>query len=408
MGRRKRNPNHRKLTVPFIKTVKPEAARTLYWDTKRPGLALSVESTGHKAFKLIYNFNGRSRWYTIGPVTKLGLKEARLIANELVAEVGRGKDVQAERQTARSADTFEELAGRYREEYAMLRNKSWRQADTLVHTHLVPKWANIPGHEIARADVRAVFNKVTHAGSPVLANQVLAAASAIFSWALKNEVGGIETNPCSGIDRNPTKSRERVLSDRELPGFLAAFEDAGLVRSSALRLILLTGQRPGEVRHMRWQDIEDGWWTLPGDLDGSWPGTKNGQTHRVWLAQPAREILIDLNDGQGEGFVCPGSRGRAISGLDEAMRAICNNLGVNEKVTPHDLRRTHGTTITSLGFTREQMNRLQNHKEGGIGSVYDRHSYADENRRIQEAVAAQIMGFVIPPQAEEPLKVVAF
>ena len=90
------------------------------------------------------------------------------------------------------------------------------------------------------------------------------------------------------------------------------------------------------------------------------------------------------------------------------MRAICNSLGVNEKVTPHDLRRTHGTTVTSLGFTRDQMNRLQNHKEGGIGSVYDRHSYADENRRIQEAVAARIMGLVIPSQAEEPLKVVAF
>ena len=404
MGRSKSDPNHKNLTVPFIKTVKPGAARTLYWDTKRPGLALSVESTGHKAFKLIYNFNGRSRWYTIGPVTKLGLKEARQIAREKMADV----DVQAERQAARSADTFKELADRYREEYSKLRNKSWRQADTLVRTHLVPRWAKLPAHEIARTDVRAVFNKVTHAGSPVLANQVLSAASAIFSWALKNEVGGIDINPCLGIDRNPTKSRERVLSDRELPRFWAAFDDAGLARSSALRLILLTGQRPGEVRQMRWQDIEDGWWTLPGDPDDSWPGTKNGQTHRVWLAQPAREILSDLNEGQDDGFTCPGSRGRSIRGLDEAMRAICNSLGVNEKVTPHDLRRTHGTTITSLGFTREQMNRLQNHKDGGIGSVYDRHSYANENRRIQEAVAAQIMDLVITTQAEEPLKVVAF
>ena len=55
------------------------------------------------------------------------------------------------------------------------------------------------------------------------------------------------------------------------------------------------------------------------------------------------------------------------------------------------LRRTNGTTITALGFGRDAMNRIQNHKEGGIASVYDRHEYADENKRVMEAVAAHIM-----------------
>jgi hypothetical protein len=59
-------------------------------------------------------------------------------------------------------------------------------------------------------------------------------------------------------------------------------------------------------------------------------------------------------------------------------------------VTPHDLRRTHGTRITALGFGRDAMNRIQNHKEGGIGSVYDRHRYSAENQKIMEAVAADI------------------
>ena len=55
-----------------------------------------------------------------------------------------------------------------------------------------------------------------------------------------------------------------------------------------------------------------------------------------------------------------------------------NKIGIvtPDKVTPHDLRRTHGTMITGLGFSREQMNRIQNHREGGVGSIYDRHSYA--------------------------------
>jgi integrase len=72
------------------------------------------------------------------------------------------------------------------------------------------------------------------------------------------------------------------------------------------------------------------------------------------------------------------------------MRTICAKLKV-ERATPHDLRRTHGTTITSLGFGREAMNRVQNHKEGGIADVYDRHEYADENKQVMEAVAARIL-----------------
>jgi hypothetical protein len=63
-------------------------------------------------------------------------------------------------------------------------------------------------------------------------------------------------------------------------------------------------------------------------------------------------------------------------------------------LTPHDLRRTNGTTITALGFGRDAMNRIQNHREGGIASVYDRHQYAEENKRVMEAVAARITALV--------------
>ena len=72
------------------------------------------------------------------------------------------------------------------------------------------------------------------------------------------------------------------------------------------------------------------------------------------------------------------------------MRDICKRLGVL-RATPHDLRRTHGTTVTALGYGRDAMNRVQNHKEGGIASVYDRHQYADENKRVMESVASRLL-----------------
>jgi integrase len=165
------------------------------------------------------------------------------------------------------------------------------------------------------------------------------------------------------------------------------------IHGVALKVLLLTGQRPGEVIHMRREHIVDGWWQMPGKAVPAlkWPGTKNGEPHRVWLPAAVQAMLKDLDPEAKTGFVFPGVRGATISKVNETMQAICASLGITEKVTPHDLRRTHGTTIASLGFGSEAMNRIQNHKDRGTGSVYNRHQYATENKRIMEAVAVRIL-----------------
>jgi integrase len=244
---------------------------------------------------------------------------------------------------------------------------------------------------INRGDVKALM---AHIKAPIAANQTLAAVSAIFTWAVKEEV--LPSNPCKLVARNPVKSRERVLSDSEVPKFWLAFDDAGLIAGTALKVILLTGQRPGEVAQMRREHIRDGWWEMPGEPVPplGWPGTKNAQAHRVWLSAPVRAILSEMApDDAAVGFVFAGPRGGSVHGLDTAMRAVCRKIGA-ERATPHDLRRTHGSTITALGFGRDAMNRIQNHIEGGIADVYDRHRYEQENKRVMESVAAKIMALV--------------
>ena len=148
----------------------------------------------------------------------------------------------------------------YVERYAKKRNKSWPQADALVRRYACPRWGKLQAASIARADVRAMMGRIE---APIVANQMLAAVSAVFCWAVKEEI--LAANPCKLVERNATRSRERVLSDSEVPRFWSAFDDAGLVASSALKMILLTGQRPGECAHMRREHIVDGWWQMPGD-----------------------------------------------------------------------------------------------------------------------------------------------
>jgi integrase len=382
----KRAARKQRLTELTVRKLRPERCAYLVWDTLQRGLAFRVQPTGSRAWVCVYSRHGKPRWLHLGDANAIGLADARQLAAEAMLQVARGKDPAAERKAERGAGTFADLAERYVELHAKKRNKSWRQADALVRRYLLPRWGKLQATSITRADVKAVMGRIER---PVLANQVLAAASAIFSWAVKEEI--VAAHPCRGVDRNATRSRERVLSDSELPRFWSAFDDAGLVASSALKMVLLTGQRPGEVNCMRREHIEDGWWTLPGEPVPAfgWPGTKNGQTHRVWLPAAAREIIAELGD-ETTGFVFASSRGGAVGKLAAAMRAICAKFEV-ERATPHDLRRTHGTTITALGFGRDVMNRIQNHREGGIASVYDRHQYADENRKIMETVANRIM-----------------
>jgi integrase len=346
-----------------------------------------VQPSGARAWKCIYSRHGRPRWLHLGKADAIGLSDARRLAAEAMLQVAKGHDPAAEKRAERTKGTWAELGTAYVERYAKRHNKSWRQSDALVRRWL-PQWGKLQASTITRADVRAAMDRIK---APVQANQVLAAASAVFSWACKQDM--LLVNPCVGIDRNPTVSRDRVLSDTEIALFWSAFDDAGLVAGAALKGILLTGQRPGEVSHMRREHIVDGWWEMPGAPAAGWPGTKNARSHRVWLAAPVRAVMDELVDDErsSTGCVFAGPRGNAVYKLDAAMRVLCAKLGV-PRATPHDLRRTFSSRVTALGFGRDAMNRVTNHKEGGIASVYDRHQYADENKRIMESVAAHIIG----------------
>ena len=388
MSRPRRNgtpstaPNRRRLSHFTIKNLKPQERAYATWDIVQRGLCIVMQPTGRAAWKTVYSHRGRPRWIHLADASAIGLADARKLANEIMYRVAQGADPAAERRAERSADTFEELATRY-SKYSQRRNKSWRQADKLVTKYLLPKWGKLAAASIVRADVKALIGAV---GAPVLANQILASASAVFTWAIREEAAGIKINPCSGIERNKTASRERILSDNEISLFWSEFDAAG-IEGTALKVILLCGQRPGEVVHMRTEHRDANWWTMPGEPVPSldWPGTKNSATHRIWLPETVRHLIADTT-GRVFGEM-------TTNQLSRTMRIICTKLKV-DRLTPHDLRRSHGSTITGLGFGRDALNRIQNHKEGSIADVYDRHGYAEENRKIMKAVSSRIMHLV--------------
>ena len=203
--------NKKKLTDLFVTTCKLQTRDQLIWDVKQPGLALSVRTSGKKAWKVIYRFHGRPRWLHLGDARSIGLADARRLTAKVMLEIFEGKDPAARRKAERLTGTFADLASQYVELHAKKHNKSWKGTEKLVTRFLLPRWGKLKASAITRADVRAMMIRIE---APITANQVLASASAIFTWAVKQEI--VTINPCHGVDRNPTTDRERVLSDAEL------------------------------------------------------------------------------------------------------------------------------------------------------------------------------------------------
>jgi integrase len=388
VGRRRAEPNKQKLTSLTVTKLRPTAKPYLIWDTVQRGLALLIQPSGHRSFKLIYRHHNRQRWFTIGAADAVSLADARKLAAELMLRVIKGEDPAADKRAARGTGTFADLASRYLEQHAKKRNKSWKQGDATIRRYVLPHWGKLPAESITRADVKAMMRRLENI--PSAANQTLAAVSAVFTWAMREEI--LPNNPCKLVQGNPTRSRERILSATEIPAVWPAFDDAGPIVGTALKLILLLGQRPGEVTHMRFEHLRDGFWEMPGQpIESIWPGTKNGCAHRVPLSKTARELIAEV-PGKATGYVFATANGNPLN-LDRVMRDVCRKVNI-ERATPHDLRRTFGSTVTSLGFGRDAMDRLLNHKSHGVGAVYDRYSYEAEDLRIVEAVASKIMTLV--------------
>ena len=151
MARPKRPAHKRRFTDLYVRKIKPMAAAYVVWDTHQHGLAIRVQPTGARAWKVIYSRHGRPRWLHLGNASAIGLADARTLAAEAMLAVAKGKDPAAEKKAERGVGTFADLHRRYLEGHAKKRNKSWRQGETLVSRYATPRWGKLQASTITRA-----------------------------------------------------------------------------------------------------------------------------------------------------------------------------------------------------------------------------------------------------------------
>jgi integrase len=398
-----------RLTDRVVEALQPRAVRYEVWDDARKGFGVRITPRGVKSFVWVYHFDGRPRRLTLGTYPRLTLATAGVKfaeAKRLLDEgIDPGSRVVSARAAERGAETIEDLVASYLERYARPRKRSASEDERILRKDVLSRWPGRKVKDITRRDVVMLVNGIVDRGAPIQANRTLAILRRMFNFAIGQAM--IDVSPCDRVEPPSSENqRDRALSDEEIRLFWHALDGAPMEPNARrlLRLMIATGQRKGEVIGIQAQevDFDRGVWVLPAHR------AKNGREHLIPLSPLARQILAEVPPNE-RGYFFPsrltGSPYRGQS-IDHATRYLFNErppsrprkkadeplkrpplVGIMERFTPHDLRRTVATRMRELGISRGDVKMVLNHVESDVTARYDKYDGLTEKRR-----ALQIWG----------------
>lgn len=281
-------------------------------------------------------------------------------------------------------------------------------------TKLVPSLVSELGHvrvcDLTKRQLIEFFDGVVDRGAPVAANRIYTLANQMFEWAAAKDL--IPASPMAGIERpgGQETPRKRVLSAEEIRAFWTKLDTADMAEPTqlALKLLLATAQRRGELTQARWShfDFEGQLWTIPVDLQKSSHSRRETvEPHLVPLSDIALDLLRKLKALAGDSpSVLPAhaskrhTRTYSEGVLSRAVRQNIKHFGIAH-FTPHDLRRTASSSMTKLGVPRLHVEKVLNHSTGDIAEVYDRHDYLPEKRVALEKWGEHLQAIISSEEA---------
>lgn len=377
-----------RLTDRTIKALPaPAQGNKVSYDDAVKGFGIRVTAAGGRAFILNYRrkADGRERRHTIGSFPEWSVGAARDEAKRLKRQIDGGADPVGEQQASRGEPTVAELCSRFVAEYVpRKRPATQRDYRQQIAVDILPALGRAKVAAVSHADVDAFHRKIS-ARAPTHANRVLACLSKMFSLAIR--WGWRTDNPCRGVERNQETKRQRFLSGAELARLstaLAKLKDQGA--ANAVRLLLLTGARRGELLAARWADfdLEAGVWTKPGST------TKQRTIHRVPLSQAACQLLTEMQRAADPEYLFPARFTPHRLDIDDAWNALRKAAGIPD-VRIHDLRHTYASVLASSGLSLPVIGALLGHSTAVTTHRYA-HLVDDVLRTATERAAAVITG----------------
>lgn len=368
------------------------------------GLTFTLSKGGTASWVLRYRFGGKQREMTLGNYPDISLAEARKLAAEKRVAVDKGADVatakRIEKMERAQANSFRELADDYMTRAAPGLSASY-QSETrrYLDKDILPRIGGIPAKEVTPADIVVMVERIAER-SKSSARAAFTMVSSMFDHGVGKHL--VTGNPCallkvSSIIGTERAARARVsLNDDQLRAFITALPALGKENELALKIILATGVRKGELSRAKWSDVDldAGLWSIPPENQKGRRSTKEaGKAFVIPLPVVVVGWFKELATlAMGSKMVMPG-RYRAgsetinHSTFNRALGKLPANLA---RVTPHDLRSTARSHLAALGVSIIVAERCLNHSLGGLVGIYDQHDYMDERRVALNLWAAKL------------------
>lgn len=264
-----------KLTKRTVDALQPAAKDFFVFDDEMPGFGLRVMPSGKKSYMVQYRNGGRTRRVTFGRHGTMTPDEARKKARELLVAVADGQDPAQELSTHRRAPTMAALCERFMDEHVAHRCKPSTAGEyrRSVDLFIKPAIGTFKVCDVKRPDIARLHHDLRNI--PYQANRTLGVLSKLFNLA---EVWGLRpdgSNPCRHVAKYPETKRQRFLSGDELARLGAVLyqcETDGSENASAIaaiRLLILTGCRLGEIQTLKWSYIAADTLRLPDSKTGA-------------------------------------------------------------------------------------------------------------------------------------------
>ncbi len=399
------------LTELNVKNAKPKAK--MYRLADGDGLYLQITLKGGKYWRFRYFFAGREKMLALGTYPEVSLAEARDKRHEARKAVAAGTDPGAAKQEEKrravfNADnTFEAVAKEWFENNKPKWTKEhaerlWRR----IEIHLVAELGKRPIADISTLELLNTIRKVEaqkitrgdghlkRRGGTEVSHRVLQTASSIFNYAIVTE--RMTNNPAyplrDGRALKPHKAKNYpTITAKELPEFLQRLDEAktSLQNKLAIRLMLLTFIRTGELRKSTWKDVdlEAKEWRLPAEI------TKMRDEHIVPLSSQAVALFKELHkmNGHRELLFPPQQHRKHMLMSENTINMVIKRMGYEGRMVGHGFRALASTTLNELGYPPDVIERQLAHAERNkIRAAYNRAEYLPQRRKMMQEWADYI------------------
>lgn len=376
-----------KLTDALLRSLKPKEKP--YKIVDGSGLFIWVTPAGSKLWRLDYRFNGKRKTLALGRYPEISLAEAREIAFEMRKLIAKGIDPARKRKEEKLAkyNTFEAIAREYFEKMSKVWSPDHYKTQVYrLNKYLIPSLGSMPINEIKAPHLLDCVRPLEKHGKLETARRILQIAGQVIRYAIAT--GRAEYDPTPSLRRVLPSAPERhlpaVTDPEKLAGILKAIWSYPYspIVAGALKMLVYTFQRPGEVRTMKWQDIdfEKAEWRFK--------LSKTKQDHIVPLSRQVIQILQELKPLTGHSPYVFTGRGwdRPIS--DAATNAALQRMGIDTKteITSHGFRAVARTLLHEvLGYEPDIIEHQLGHKvPDRLGQAYNRTKFLEHRKKMMQ------------------------